>query len=162
MKKKIRKKLPFKGGPKYFFIAIALIAFFLLLSRFVGLSRNIKKISYSKFLKLVEGDQVKKVHATGQEVSGELKDGTSFETVIAHSPKNWDLLKNHDVEVEVESNAGGLGSFWILFPFLSLILTILFIWYLMRQAKGGSSGGSSGSNIFSMGKSRHRLFRPTE
>ncbi|MFC1842351.1 ATP-dependent zinc metalloprotease FtsH [Candidatus Dependentiae bacterium] len=161
MKKKTRKKNPFKGGPKNFIIAtVIFVGVILLLTRLNDITRNVKKVTYSNFLKMVERGQVKKVSVTGQDVFGELKDNSKFETVIAYNPKNWDVLKKHDVEFEVVNSSGGF-SFWYLLPLLSLVLTLLFIWYMLKQAKGGSSGGGGSSNIFSMGKSRHKLFMPT-
>jgi len=163
MKRKIKKKLPFTGGPKNFIIAtIIFIACIALLTKLTDITRHVKSIKYSEFLQKVEAGQIKKVHVSGQDVTGEFKDGSKFETVIAYNPKNWDLLKEQNVEFEVSNPASGI-NFWSLLPLLTLILTVLFIWYLMKQARGGGSGGSggSGSNIFSMGKSRAKLFMPS-
>jgi len=158
---KKRKKSPFKGGPRNFIVAAAIFVIVIfVLTRLNDMTRNVKKVNYSAFLKMVERDQVKKVSVSGQDVTGELKDGSKFSTVVAYNPKNWDMLKKHDVEVEVSNPAAGF-NFWYLLPFLSLILTLFFIWYLMRQARGGSGGSGGSSNIFSMGKSRAKMFMPS-
>jgi len=156
------KKRPFKGGTKSFVIAaIIFVAIVAVTTHLIDMTRNVKKINYSTFLKKVESGQVKRVHVSGQDVSGELKDNSKFETVVAYNPKNWDMLKEHDVEFEVSSTAGGF-NFWYLLMLLMPILTIVVFWYMMRQARGGgSSGGGGSSNIFSMGKSRARLFMPS-
>lgn len=158
---KKRRKSPFKGGSRnLIIIAVVVILVVLFMTQLNEMTRNRKKINYSTFLKKVERDQVKKVSIDGQDVLGELKDGSKFSTVIAYNPKNWDMLKEHDVEFEVSNPAAGF-NLWYLFPILSLIFTMFFIWYLMRQAKGGSGGGGGSNNIFSMGKSRAKMFMPS-
>ena len=161
MKRKIRRKRPFRGGTKTLLIATVIFIAVVAMTRLVDMTRNVEKINYSTFLKMVESGQVKKVHVSGQDVNGELKDGSKFETVVAYNPKNWDMLKEHDVEFEVSNPSSGF-NFWYLLIILTPILTLLFFWYMMRQSRGGGSGGSGGSsNIFSMGKSRAKLFMPS-
>lgn len=162
MKKRRKKKLPFKGGSWNFIIAAAIfVTFVFLIMKFVDSSRHIKHIKYSEFLTKVKRGDVKRVKISGQEVKGEFKDGSGFETVIAYNPKNWDVLEKHNVEFEVEGPPSNI-NFWTLLPLLSLIITLLLIWYIFKQARGGSSGGSGGgSNIFTMGKSRAKLFMPS-
>lgn len=159
MKRKIGGKNLFKG-PKGFIIVVIVVAIFVLLATLDDISRGVKKVNYSTFLKMVERGQVKKVKISGQDVHGELKDDSKFETVIAYNPKNWDILKEHDVDFEVINQSGGF-SIWYLLSFLSFLATLGFIWYIFKQAKGGQSGSGGGNNVFSMGKSRHKLFMPT-
>jgi len=162
MKKRIKKKLPFKGGPKNFVIAaLIFISIAVLLTKLTDYTRQTKHITYSDFLQKVERDDVKKVVISGQDVRGELKDGSRFDTVIAYNPKNWDTLKKHNVEFAVE-NPGAAINFWTLLLLLSLVVTLVLVWYMFRQARGGSSGGSGGGgNIFTMGKSRAKMFMPS-
>ncbi|KKP29822.1 MAG: ATP-dependent zinc metalloprotease FtsH [candidate division TM6 bacterium GW2011_GWF2_30_66] len=159
MKRKIGGKNLFKG-PKGFIIVAIVFVIFALLATLDDISRGVKKVNYSTFLKMVERGQVKKVKISGQDVYGELKDDSKFETVIAYNPKNWDILKEHDVDFEVTNQSGGF-SIWYLLSFLSFLATLGFIWYIFKQAKGGQSGSGGGNNVFSMGKSRHKLFMPT-
>jgi len=160
MKKKLKKKMPFSGGTKNFIIAtVIFIACIVLLTKLTDYTRQVKSIKYSTFLKHVESGNVKKVHVSGQDVRGEFRDGAKFETVIAYNPANWDILRKNDVEFEV-SNLAGQFSFWYLLPLLSLLITILAIWYFIKQTRA-SSGGGGGSNIFSIGKSKAKLFMPS-
>jgi len=164
MKRRIKKKLPFKGGPKNFIIAtIIVISVFWIITKMTDFTRKVKNIKYSTFLKKIEKGEIKRVYVKGQDVNGEFKDGSKFETVVAYNPKNWDILKENNVEFEIESPASNI-NFWTLLPLLSLVLTLLLVWYFLRQARGGgsgSSGGSGGSNIFNMGKSRAKMFMPS-
>lgn len=162
MKKKMKKKLSFKGGPRNILIAMfVFLACILLLSKLNDYTRHVERINYSTFLKRTERGDVKSVFVSGQDVSGVFKNGTKFETVIPYTPKNWDMLTKYNVDVSIASQSSGI-NFWYLLPFISLILTIFIVWYMIRQARGGSGGGSgTGSNIFSMGRSKAKMFLPS-
>ncbi|HSW73963.1 MAG TPA: ATP-dependent zinc metalloprotease FtsH [Candidatus Limnocylindria bacterium] len=161
MKKKGQKDQYFKGsGPKNLLIAvIIIIASLAVLTWLTDYSMQVKPISYSNFLKKVENDEVKWIKVTDQDVQGVLKDNTRFETTIADNQKNWDVLREHNVEVEIMSSAGQF-NLWYLLPLLSFLITIMAIWYFIRQSRN-SGGGGGGSNIFTMGKSRARMFMPS-
>lgn len=157
----MKKKLSFKGGPKN--ILLALFIFFaciLVLSKLNEYTRQVSNINYSAFLKRVEAGDVKTVAISGQDVFGAFKNGTKFETVIPYTPQNWDILKKYDVDVTV-ANQSSQTSFWYFLPLLSFLLTLLVIWYLVRQARNSSGGGGSGGNVFSMGKSKAKMFLPS-
>lgn len=159
MNKKIRRPNYFKGGPKNLIIAaIIFIGCLILLVKLTEYTRTVTTVPYSTFLKQVEQDKVKMVHVSGNDVYGVLRDGSKFETVIADIPQNWDLFKEHKVEFSVASTAGNI-SLWYIIPFaLFAALILVALWFFMRQ-RGGSGGG--GSNIFTMGKSRAKMFMPS-
>ena len=162
MKRKLKKKNPFKGGPKNLFIAIGIfIVVIFVLTRLIEITRDVKKINYSTFLKEVERGKVKKVSIDGQDVTGQMKDNSKFSTVIAYNPKNWDILKKYDVEFDVASQSTGFNFWYFLFFFMSIGMFVLVFWYILRQARGGSGSGGGSSNIFSMGKSRAKMFMPS-
>jgi len=159
-KKKSNKNSFMSGAPQGLFIGmLVIIALGYILYDLTVRSQKIQPINYSTFLKDVEAGKVKKIVVSGSDVAGEFRDGSTFETVIADTPGNWDIYKQHDVEVVVENPANQV-SFWYLFPFLSLIITLLLVWYFFRQARGGSGGNGAG-NIFSMGKSKAKMFMPS-
>ena len=154
------KKQFFNGGPKNVIIAFVIaIGLFAVLYRLTDYSRNIQTISYSTFLDKIEQGDIKKVHVSGQEVYGIFKDSTRFETVVGNNPNDWDRLRDHGVEFSV-ANPANQFNFWYLFPLLSLLIAICAIWYFIRQSRG-TGGGGVGSNIFTMGKSRARMFLPS-
>lgn len=152
------KNNAFVRGPKNIFV----IVFFFLVSIFVltkltDYTRNINTMSYSAFIDAVERDNVKSVHIVGQEVFGSLKDGSRFEAVIADNPSNFDILREHRVEYSVAPATNPYAHWYMFFIFL-LIAIPLGLWYFFRQSRGGSNGASG---IFSMGKSRARMFMPS-
>jgi cell division protease FtsH len=148
------------GGMKHIlFGALFVLASIFLLSRLSDYARNIDVISYSDFLKRVELNDVKWVRVYGQDVKGLFKDGTAFETVVGNNPADWDLLRKHNVEFSVVNPASQINMWYLAFflGFLGVLITVA--WLFMRQAR--NSSGNSGSNIFTMGKSRARMLMPS-
>lgn len=157
------KKNQLQGGPRNLIIGVLfMVGCILLLARLTDYTRQTAVIPYSTFLSKVENNEVKWVQIAGQEVKGKLKDGSNFETVIAENTKDWDLLKNHNVEFSVVSTANQFNMWYLILLFSVLGSLILIGWFIYRQAKSiGNGGGSGSSNIFSMGKSRAKMFMPS-
>ncbi len=161
MKKKMKKPQFFSGGPRGLLLAIVIIVGSMILLKWLtDYSLQVKPISYSKFLKHVENGDIKLVQVTDHDVQGLFKDGTKFETVIAETPQNWEILKAHNVEVNIASASGQI-NLWYLLPLISFIITMLAIWYFVRQSRNSGGGGGGGTNIFTMGKSRAKMFMPS-
>lgn len=158
---KNKKNNFFQGGPRNLVIlTLVFLGGILLLHHFTDYARQIKTISYDAFIKRVEDNAVKQVHVSGSDVYGIFRDGSRFETVVAPSQKNWEVLKEHNVEIWVASPSNQL-SLWYIFPFLLLLMTLFGVWYYVRQSRGGGQNGGSGGNIFTMGKSRAKMFMPS-
>jgi len=156
MKQKLKNN-PFARGPKHLvFVVLFFVISIALLTKLTDYTRHVKNISYSTYLDAIENNEVKSVHINGQDVYGILKDGTRFEAVIADNPKNLDLLREHNVEFSVAALSAQF-NFWHLLLLASFLFMPLGIWYFFRQSRG--SGG--GSNIFSMGKSKAKMFMPS-
>lgn len=154
------KKSFLNGGPRNLLIGtLVLLGFIFVLHTLTDRNRTIQPITYSQFLNLIEKDEVKRVHVSGQEVHGILKDNSRFETTIANKSADWQLLREHGVEFSID-NPNGAFNIWYLLPLLSLFITAWALWYFIRQSRG-SGGGGGGNNIFTMGKSRARLFMPS-
>jgi cell division protease FtsH len=150
-----------KGGPGSILLFIALfIISITLLTQLTDSSRSTQVFAYSEFLKKVEQNQVKDVVIEGMQVFGVLKDGNRFEATIAEVPSNWDLLRAHNVEFKVQEPSAAF-SFWPMLIIGLFALLLFIMWFVFSQARGGGSSNSS-SNIFSMGKSKARLFLPSQ
>ncbi|MGB8467605.1 MAG: ATP-dependent zinc metalloprotease FtsH [Candidatus Babeliales bacterium] len=144
-------------GPKnVFIIAFIFMASIAVLTKLTDYTRQVKVLSYSKFVKAIEADTVQSVHVAGQEVFGIARDGTRFEATIAENAPIYDLLKQHNVEYSVSSGSNAVSP-WYFFFLVMFVGAPLAVWYFMRQAKGSNNGGG----IFSMGKSRARMFTPS-
>lgn len=152
------------GGPKNVIIGAAVMVIIVaVLGWLTDYTRHTEVIPYSAFLHKVEQNQVQAVQINGQEVYGRLKDGGRFETVVAENSRDWDLLKQHNVEFSVVNSGNQFNVWYISLLLLALGGLILIGWFIYRQAKGMGSGNGGGGpgNIFSMGKSRAKMFMPS-
>ena len=157
------KKNQLQGGPRnLIFGVLFMVGCILILARLTDYTRQTSVIPYSTFLSKVEQNQVSSVQINGQEVHGKFKDGGHFETTIAENTKDWDLLKAHGVEFSVV-NAGNQFNMWYLTMLLIALGGLVLVgWFIYRQARNiGSSNGGGAGNIFSMGKSRAKMFMPS-
>lgn len=156
----MKKRLQFwKNGPKNIIIAtLVLLGFLVLLHKLTDYTRQVQTIQYSTFLDQVEQDQVKQVYVSGQDVYGVLKDNTRFETVVPNNPHDWEALRSHKVKMSVGSPSNQL-TWWYFLPFVLLCMVLFSLWYFLRQSRGSNNSSGAG-NIFTMGKSRARMFMP--
>jgi cell division protease FtsH len=144
--------------------ALIFLTAFLVLSILTDFAQRTKPFPYlPTFVKALESGQVKTVQIVGQDVLGELKDGTSFHTTIGNDPELWKNLRSTGAEVTV-TNVATQASLWYFFIFIVLTTLILSaVWYFVKQARGGGGNGNGGGpNIFSMGKSKARMYMPSE
>ncbi len=139
---------------------ILLFVGILFLSALLEYNRAIERFSYSSFLKRLEHGDIQKIRVSGQDISGILKNGTKFQTVVDKNFANWDLLRQSQVEFSVENMANQKNWYYFLTILLLLLVVMGITWYVVRQMRGGGGGGG-GNNIFSMGKSKARMFLPS-
>lgn len=150
----------FQGSPTYVMLFVAIFVLGLaLLTPMVRYDMQTKTLNYSEFLSSVERGEVESVTIAGTQAVGKLKDGKQFEATIAENPKNWDLLREHKVAFSVVEPTGSF-SFWHLLALLIVGCLILFLWYAVRQFRGGGGGGAG--DIFDIKKSRARMILPTQ
>ncbi len=147
-----------KNGPRNVLLMVGLFALSLVvLTRLTEHTRTTQRMSYSEFLKNVENNSIKSVRIVGQEASGIFQNGRKFEAIIADNPKNWDILREHNIEFSVATPSPQF-TFWHFIMVLSLGAIIFAGWFLVRQSRGGSNS----SNIFSMGKSKAKMYLPSQ
>lgn len=161
MKKK-KRVFSFETKPHTMLVAIIVFVVSLaVMSKLTDYTRQVTRMSYAEFLRKVEQNQVKNVEITGSEVTGISTDNKRFETVIADNPKNYDLMREHGVDFSVRSPAGQ-SNIWFLLMILSFLIMPIGIWFFVRYLRqsGGSGSGSSGPGIFTIGKSRAKMFLP--
>ncbi|MBN1549446.1 ATP-dependent zinc metalloprotease FtsH [Candidatus Babeliales bacterium] len=121
---------------------------------------TIDDLSYSSFLRKVEKNEVKKVNVSGKDVQGTLADGSRFETVMPASEFDWDLLRNHGVEVALSSESGLFGM-WSLVGSFAVLLLLLFFMLFFRQGSRGSGGNGGAGNLFAISRSKAKMFMPS-
>jgi len=158
---KRKKQISFKGGPRNFIIIVLAVGGLLILLSWLNEhTRDVQQINYSTFLDKVEANEIDAVRVSGQDVDGKFKNGKQFQSVVPYDARNWDLLKKHNVEINVTNIARGF-DFWMLFPWIAVLLGMLLFWLFMKRKAGSSGGGGPGSNIFSMGRSKAKMFLPS-
>ncbi len=142
--------------------AIWLVILFMLMGLFQVFqsstrTTSVSEKSYSQFISEVESGRVSSVVITNNIVSGQLADGTRFETII---PEGADVVtKLEDRNVSITARAPESSPFWSILlsswlPFIVIIgVGVLFL----RQMPGGGGGGAMG-----FGKSRAKLLTETQ
>lgn len=166
-----------KRQPIMLFVLFALIAMFItsLLYSSAG-SSTTEAITYSKFLDLVEKDQVKSVVFDGDQINIKLVDGAkvgsdsqtasiqaqlykestgqdltiTYYTAYISDADLLPLLKEHDVEIDGEISD---STAVIIYNVLSFVIPIVLLWilmsFLMKRMGGGAMGvGKSNANVY--------------
>src|ERR1700722_12053942 len=114
--KKLHKKMMPPRGPRGLIIAVGIALLGVgVLSWLISSNREVISLNYSQFLDKVEKNEVEGVQVNGQELIGYSKDGSRFESVIAETPRNWDIMRDHGVSIKVESQAGQYNFWYMLF-----------------------------------------------
>src|SRR3989338_103508 len=103
-KNKFNKNIS-KGPRNLVIMAFVLASSLLLLTKLTEMTQGMVRYSFSEFLDKVQNDQVKRVQIAGQDIHGELKDGSSFETIAGKYEKTWDILREHKVDFTVDNSA---------------------------------------------------------
>ncbi len=118
-----------------------------------------KPITYTDFLKHIQGDSVTDVKMEGQTISGNYKeavDGSKrFITIIPlDNPELLPLLKKHNVVIEVEKLKDPYGSSFIWWIVIISVGFLIFWIFLIRGMQGGDPG-----KAMSFGRSKARLHK---
>ena len=142
--------------------AIWLVILFMLMGLFQVFQSSTRTMSvaeksYSQFVTDIDAGRVSTVTITNNVVSGQLNDGTRFETIIPDGADVITKLENRDVSIT--ARAPESSPFWsILLSSWLPFLVIIGVWFFfIRQMQGGGRGGAMG-----FGKSRAKLLTETQ
>ena len=135
-----------------FWVVVALVVL-LVASQSLGGGEDREALRYDEFVDRVEAGQVADAEiAVGEStsaVTGELTDGTAYETEIGTESYDRvsELLRSADVPQETTQQE---GSFWLslLFNFLPFLLIIGVFLFFLNSAQGG------GSKVMQFGKAK--------
>jgi cell division protease FtsH len=156
-----RKKNNFFKGPylrNFFMVLLGLFGLLFVLHYLISVSKEIELFNYSTFLGQVEQGNVQKVFVDGQAVRGLLKDGRVFDAVLpAQDSSDWSVLRNNNVELSFV--APSISMLWYLIAAAIFLLAFMGLSYFLRQRGNAGNGGAGG--IFTMGKSRAKMFLPS-
>jgi cell division protease FtsH len=155
-----KKKNTFgSGGPRNILIVVVVMLLSLVvLTKLVEDTRTKEELKYSQFMNMVEGKKVKSANVDGSLITGMTKDNKRFEVVAPTDHAMLEVLRKNGVEVAL-ANAAGQASMWHILLLIMLVVCLTGVWYFFRQSRG--QGGGGGGNIFTMGKSRAKMFMPS-
>ncbi|QSX77046.1 ATP-dependent zinc metalloprotease FtsH [Agrilutibacter solisilvae] len=139
-------------------VAVVLMVVFQAFGPRTGIGATSAEVTYSQFIKDVQGDRIKAVEFTEDTnlavnaLQFERKDGSK---ATAYGPSDQQLvndLVNHNVDITRKAPSSG-PSFWsIIFNLLPIALIVGFWIFVMRQMQQGGSKGA-----MSFGKSRAKM-----
>lgn len=118
------------------------------------------ELTYDDFVGKLESDQIKEVQIDGNKVSGELQDGTIFESYVPSmlALKTGEIIIEYQAQSESFSVKGVQPAntpFWLdILPTIIMILLLVVFWFVFMQ---NSQGG--GSKVMSFGKSRAKVVK---
>ena len=111
-------------------------------------------ITYSAFMKHVQQDEVQQVTIVDNVISGKLKDGSDFTTVVPKDESLIPTLRARDVEIKAELPPEPPWWTSVLSQLLPMLI-IVAIWFFMMQQM---QGGGGGRGVMNFGKSRARRY----
>ncbi|MEK6645435.1 MAG: ATP-dependent zinc metalloprotease FtsH [Candidatus Firestonebacteria bacterium] len=129
---------------------IIIFAAILMWNYFGQFLQNVKRYSYSEFVKSVKEHQVTEVTLSGNDIVGKLKNGVMFSAYSVDDPELIKLLLGNNIKVEAKPIDSKLSVILLtLAPWLFFLVIMFLIW---RQMQG------VGTTAFSFGKSKAKLF----
>lgn len=139
----------FKNVTFYLLIIIVMIWMF---DYYSGGTEKKDDMSYTSFLQHVQKDDIKQVTIVDNIISGKLKDGQEFSTVVPDDDTLISRLETKNVEIRAELPPQPPWWTGILSSMLPMLLIVGLWFLLMNQSNGG------GGRVMNFGKSRARRY----
>jgi cell division protease FtsH len=134
-------------------IILAVVLVFIIVERFVAPSEGETRLDYGAFYQKLEAGQVQSFHATGLSAVGDLANGAKYSVAVPNVDQTfvdevYRRVKSGAISFDQQSNTGLLSSLMTLGP---LAITVLLLFFILRQAQSG------GSQALSFGRSRAKM-----
>ena len=105
---------------------------------------KVTELPFSSFLDSSDQGKISQVTISGDVITGELKDKTSFRTHALNYPNLVPMLREKGVSIKVESPVESSWAWNLAIQLLFPIVFFFFLWWLiMRQAQGANSQAMS-------------------
>jgi cell division protease FtsH len=156
MKRNLKRNLPGKGPNALWFLVLIVGLGIAYLFWYNSINKEITTLNFSSLITAIEEDKVESIIVQGQSVHGKLKNGKLFEGTVVHINKFWEALQAHKVSIDIfpaEKDSWGGLQFLLILAFFGGVV----IFYLRQQQNGGPGG-----KIFSVGKSKAKMFTPNQ
>jgi cell division protease FtsH len=136
-----------------FLVILAAVVVFIIVERFVQPSEGAARLDYGAFYQKLEAGQVQSFHAVGLSATGDLANGTKYTVAIPNVDQTfvnevYKRVKSTAISFDQQSNTGLFASLIGLAP---LAITVLLLFFILRQAQSG------GSQALSFGRSRAKM-----
>ncbi len=146
------------GGPRNLIIAVVVgVLCLLIVTKLHHDVRSKSERSFSQFLTAVESGKVRQVEVDGPVAQWKSDDNQVYQTITPIDPQLWEKLQKKGLDINFKDASTRMGLSQILL-ILAFIFGLGFIWYMFRP---GKNAGGGGGNIFTMGKSRAKMFLPS-
>jgi cell division protease FtsH len=138
------------------YVILALVATFLFFT-FLQPQKNTEQKNITDVIALIKDKKVKDIVVDGNNITANLKDGTSVKTSKESSVSFDEILKNSDINPtsvtwRVVNNDTTQTIINVLLTLLPVLLIVGFFYFFLRQAK------TTGDNLLSFSRSRARVF----
>jgi cell division protease FtsH len=158
MKRNLKRNLPGRGPNALWFLMLMVGLGVAYLVWYNSINKEIQTINFSTLMTAVEENKVESIIVQGQQVQGKFKTGKFFESTVIHTAKFWETLQSHSVSIDIfAAEKDAWGSYMFLLAFI--LLAGMLVFYLRQNQNGGGAGGGK---IFSVGKSKARMFTPNQ
>jgi cell division protease FtsH len=138
------------------YVILALVATFIFFT-FLQPQKNTEQKKITDVIALIKDKKVKDVVVNGNNITANLKDGTSVKTSKESSVSFDEILKNSDINPtsvtwSVVNNDTTQTIINVLLTLLPVLLIVGFFYFFLRQAR------TTGDNLLSFSRSRARVF----
>ncbi|MDR3208887.1 MAG: ATP-dependent zinc metalloprotease FtsH [Rickettsiales bacterium] len=135
-----------RGGKGIGFLVMFAIVFAILVSRSLVRSNSAEdgakpaELNFTQVLAASDGRTIKTLVLNGADARGELKDGTKFAAKVSADSELLQRIAKNGADVVIDDSRGWVD---ILGTWVSILMGVLFIWWIFRGMKmmGGHGGG---------------------
>lgn len=140
-----------KFSNKFALWLIITLLVFSIFSLFTGDPRDNVKLSYTRFIELVQTDEIQEVTIEGYHINGGFSNmkGQFYTDMPENDPSLIPFLRENGVDITVEPRSS--GGLWAIFISWFPMLLLIGVWIWFMKGKGGA-GGAMG-----FGKSKAKL-----
>jgi cell division protease FtsH len=133
-------------------VIAALLVFLFNLFQTTTHQANLKTLDYSQFITEVNDGQVKRAKIQGEQITGELSDGSQYLTTKPDDPQLVPLLESHHIPFSAAPAEDGMPSLVAIIVNWFPMLLLIGVWiFFLRQMQAG------GGKAMGFGKSRAKL-----
>lgn len=143
----------FRNISLYLLIIIVVISF---VDYFSAKNSVKKEITYSEFIRQIDNKDITKVTIVDNVVTGKLKDGKEFTTVVPRDPEFVNNLRASEVEIKAELPPQAPWWTAVFSSILPMLLLVGVWFFIMNQTQGMGKGmmnfGKSSAKMYGDGK----------